>query len=100
MLKSRMSIAVASALFTSVAAPGALAQGGMLEEVVVTATKRAASMQDIPVAVNAMTENKLDDFGVANFANYMTQLPGVTAGGAGPGHGKQLLQLRSGAVGA
>lgn len=86
MLKSKLHIAVASALATSVVAPGLSAQEhGMLEEVVVTATKRAESTQDIPVAVAAMTENTLDDFGIANFANYMTELPCVTAGGADPG---------------
>ncbi len=84
MLKTRIHMAVASAIVASVTAPGVSAQG-MIEEVLVTATKRSASTQDIPVAVSAMTEDKIDDFGVANFANYMTQLPGVTAGGAGPG---------------
>jgi iron complex outermembrane recepter protein len=82
MLKSKLYTAVASAVIATAAAPGAYAQ---LEEVLVTATKRTESMQDIPVAVSALTEDKLDDFGIANFANYLTQMPGVTAGGAGPG---------------
>lgn len=55
-----------------------------IEEVIVTATKRAASTQDLPVAVQALTEDKLDDFGVSNFQEYLVQLPGVTAGGSGP----------------
>jgi outer membrane receptor protein involved in Fe transport len=56
-----------------------------IEEVVVTATKRAASTQDIPVAVSAVTEAKLEQMGITNFEDYLLQLPGVTAGGSGPG---------------
>ena len=56
-----------------------------LEEVVVTATKRAASTQDIAVTVSALTSDTLTDFGVSNFEDYLVQLPGVTAGGSGPG---------------
>ena len=37
-----------------------------IEEVVVTATKRAASTQDIPVAVQALDESTLDDFNINN----------------------------------
>ena len=56
-----------------------------LTTVTVTATKRAASAQDIPVAVNAIGEQELDALGVSNFTDYLQQLPGVTAGGSGPG---------------
>ena len=56
-----------------------------LEEVVVTATKRAQSTQDIAVTVSALTGDTLEDFGVSNFEDYLIQLPGVTAGGSGPG---------------
>ncbi len=56
-----------------------------LEEVIVTATKKEASAQDIPVAITALGEESLDQLGVSNFNDYLVQLPGVTAGGAGPG---------------
>lgn len=56
-----------------------------IEEVVVTATKRAASTQDIAVAVTALGEESLEQMGVSNFSDYLIQLPGVTAGGSGPG---------------
>ncbi len=85
MKKSALHLAVTSAIFTSITASEAYAQGDKLEEVLVTATKRTESMQDIAVSVSALTEDTLDDFGVANFSDYLTQLPGVTAGGAGPG---------------
>ncbi|ARN73141.1 TonB-dependent receptor [Oceanicoccus sagamiensis] len=56
-----------------------------IEEVMVTATKRSASTQDIPVTVTALGEESLEQMGVANFSDYLIQLPGVTAGGGGPG---------------
>lgn len=56
-----------------------------LEEVIVTATKTSASTQDIAVAVSAITSEKLDQLGVSNFEDYLIQLPGVSAGGSGPG---------------
>ncbi|MFT5351366.1 MAG: iron complex outermembrane receptor protein, partial [Gammaproteobacteria bacterium] len=58
---------------------------GEIEEVVVTATKRAESMQDVPIAISALTEESMDQLGISNFTDYMMQLPGITAGGSGPG---------------
>ena len=56
-----------------------------IEEIVVTATKRAVPLQDVPVAVQALSESALDDLGIDNLEDYLIQLPGVTAGGSGPG---------------
>ena len=62
-------------------------QQARIEEIQVTATKRIASTQDIPVAVAALTGGTLADLDVDVFTDYLQQLPGVTAGGAGPGQG-------------
>lgn len=56
-----------------------------LTTVTVTATKRSESAQSIPVTVNAIGEQELEQLGVTNFTDYLLQLPGVTAGGSGPG---------------
>ncbi|MEE2930417.1 MAG: TonB-dependent receptor [Pseudomonadota bacterium] len=56
-----------------------------LQSVTVTATKRSESAQSIPVAVEAIGEQELEQLGVKNFNDYLIQLPGVTAGGSGPG---------------
>ncbi|MEP1144241.1 MAG: TonB-dependent receptor [Henriciella sp.] len=56
-----------------------------LQQVTVTATKRSESAQSIPVAINALGEQELESLGVKNFTDYLIQLPGVTAGGSGPG---------------
>ena len=84
--KRPLSLAVSAAIVPALSAT-ALAQT-TLEEVVVTATKRAASTQDIAVSVEALTSDTIDDFGISNFEDYLIQLPGVTAGGSGPGQNK------------
>lgn len=74
-------LAIAIAIGTISSAPAY----GQIEEVIVTATKREASLQTVPVAVSALTAETLDQTGVSNFEDYLLQLPGVTAGGSGPG---------------
>ncbi len=85
MKKSALHLAVSSAIMSSVTASGVYAQDNKLEEVIVTATKRTESTQDIPIAVSAITSDRLDQMGISNFEDYLIQMPGVTAGGAGPG---------------
>ena len=57
----------------------------VIEEIIVTATKRAESMQDIPFAVQALGADALDDLDINNFSDYVQQLPNVTFAGRGPG---------------
>ena len=83
--RSKINQAVISVI-AGMTAGAAVADQGIIEEVVVTATKRAESTQDIPVTVEALTSDSLEDFGITNFEDYLIQLPGVTAGGSGPGH--------------
>lgn len=79
--KKQLCLAIALASTSSLA----LNAHAQVEEVIVTATKRPQSLQDVPVAVTALTAESLEQTGVANFEDYLLQLPGVTAGGAGPG---------------
>lgn len=80
--RRRISNAVVAAIAGTMMAGSAQAQ---LEEVIVTATKRSASTQDIPLSVQALGQRGLEQLGVTNFEDYLVQLPGVTAGGSGPG---------------
>ena len=56
-----------------------------IDEIVVTARKKAESLQDVPIAVSALDEKMLDELGVDVFTDYLLQMPGITAGGSGPG---------------
>jgi outer membrane receptor protein involved in Fe transport len=83
--KSAAVIAVASAVIATpninISAQGA----GAIEEIVVTSRKKTENLQDVPVSVSALTEEMLEERGINTFEDYLLQLPGVTAGGAGPG---------------
>lgn len=76
--------AVTAAVAVALSAPAANAQKS-IEEITVTATRREESLQSVPVAVTALTETALEQIGITNFADYVLELPGVTAGGSGPG---------------
>ncbi|PLW69058.1 TonB-dependent receptor, partial [Pseudohalioglobus lutimaris] len=52
------------------------AQG--LEEVVVTATKRAESMQDVPISMIAMSGQDIKDFGVTRGEEFSANMPAVS----------------------
>ena len=56
-----------------------------IEEVVVTSRKKSESLQDVPLSVSAIGEEALEQKGINVFEDYLMQLPGVTAGGSGPG---------------
>ncbi len=55
-----------------------------LEEVVVTAQKRAESMQDIPVAVSALSEDKLQQSGFDGVEDLSFMVPSMQFGNFGP----------------
>jgi iron complex outermembrane receptor protein len=62
------------------AIPGlAQAQGaGVLEEIVVTARKRAESLQDVPIAVTAFTANDIEDAGIERPQDFIALTPNVS----------------------
>ncbi len=49
----------------------------VLEEIVVTAQKRAQSLQDVPVTVNALSEENLTEFGVDSLFEVANLVPGM-----------------------
>jgi outer membrane receptor protein involved in Fe transport len=89
--RSKVSQAVLCAISAGAISVSANAQQS-IEEVVVTATKREESLQDVPIAVTALTGKALDELGISNFSDYVIQLPGVTAGGSG--HGQNTIYIR------
>jgi len=83
MLKKR---ALETTIYSSAAMLAAAgAAQAQVDEIVVTATKTEASTQDIPVTVSALGEATLEELDVDVFTDYLQELPGVTAGGSGPG---------------
>ena len=80
-LKQRI---LGSSMLTAALALGGAAQA-QVDVITVTATKTEQDAQDIPVAVSAIDASDLEELDVDVFTDYLQQLPGVTAGGSGPG---------------
>ena len=65
---------------------------GVLEEIVVTAQKREQSLQDVPIAVSAITGNTIRKRAIAQGRELLDSIPGLTT--AGTGFGKVEYSLR------
>ncbi len=64
-----------------------------LDEVVVTATKRAESLQDVPVAVTALTSQDIDVRGFTNYSDFVNSVPNMYLQDQGPG-GSTAIYIR------
>lgn len=52
-------------------------------EIVVTAQKRSESLQNVPISIQAIGTQKLEQLNISNFSGYAQQLPSVTFQGTG-----------------
>jgi len=78
--------ALAVAISTAIAGIGtAQAAEMVLEEIIVTATKRAASLQDIPMSITAFTDQKIILEQFKQIDDYAGQIPGLTVNRRQPG---------------
>ena len=57
----------------------------VLDEIVVTATKREATIQDVPLSVSAINSVAIEKRGLLDFSDYLSSLPGVAMQDNGPG---------------
>ncbi len=58
-----------------------------IEEIVVTAQRRAESIQNVPITIQAITGDQLGQLNVTTLEDTLKLLPNVTFGGTGPGQG-------------
>lgn len=63
-----------------------------LDVIVVTAQKRTEDMQDVPVSLQVLGGEALEQQGVANFENYVGLLPSVSFAGQGPGNSQVFMR--------
>ena len=75
---------------TTTAAP-AEAKTGEVEEVVVTANRRAENIQDVPITVDAVSGDQLATAGITNIQDLKNVVPGLDVGNA---VGFQIAHLR------
>ncbi|MHA7816288.1 MAG: TonB-dependent receptor [Pseudohaliea sp.] len=78
--KRPMIAALALASASLAGGPAALAQDSALaiEEVVVTARKRAENLQEVPIAISAIDENTIQRAGIERAGDYVGLIPNVT----------------------
>lgn len=74
---SRVPLIVGVATVTSVITPTAIA-ATVIEEVVVTARKKAENLQEVPIAVTAFTESTISDAGIERPEDFIALTPNVT----------------------
>ena len=85
--KSLVAAAVAGAFAT-----GAQAQSSMLEEVIVTATKRDSTIQDLPFSINAQTASDIRRAGATNLEELSRNVAGLTIQNLGPGQSQVAVR--------
>jgi len=79
--------ALAAGVPTLLASMSAYAQttSGGLEEIVVTAQKRTEDLQSVPLSIQALGTQRLQELNVQRFDDYVRFLPSVSFQSAGPG---------------
>ena len=80
----RTAAAATTAILVSAALPSVA--NAELDEITVTASKRAESLQDVAISVIALDSKTLNDVGITNFDDYVRYQPNLTASGRGPGN--------------
>ena len=96
---------LASAAFVAVpalaqdATPAADTAPAVADDIVITATKRSESLQNVPISVSVLTTKKLDDLNITNFSQYAQMLPSVSFQALGGTPGTNVVYMRGVASG-
>jgi len=99
-MKSKISYAVAAILGGTSVAVSAQEQATSTEtttsegitEVIVTAQRRSEKMQDVPISMQALTGQTLQQLNIQTFDDYLKYLPNVTSASNGPGQNEVFMR--------
>jgi iron complex outermembrane recepter protein len=64
----------------------------VVEEITVTAQRRSESIQDVPISMQALTSETLQQLNVATLDDYIKYLPNVTTANNGPGQNEVFMR--------
>src|SRR6185436_16086436 len=68
---------------------------GSLEEIVVTAQKKSERLQDVPISIDAIGEQKIEELNLQDFKDYVQFLPSVSMQPSiGAGSGFNAVYMR------
>lgn len=92
--KTRKNINVVSAcLILGVSASNSFSQSVVLEEILVTASKRGeANIQDLAFSVQALDADKLNEIGALDFNDFFRQVSGLSVLDPGPGDKRYVIR--------
>ena len=82
----------AAAAYGAEPSTGEAAAASGLQEVVVTAQRRAESIQDVPITIQALTGSQLAQMSITTFDDVIKILPNVTFSANGPGQGNIYIR--------
>src|SRR6267143_1582383 len=99
-MNSKISYAVAAILGGSScaayaaepASSGGEAGSGVLEEITVTAQRRSENIQNVPISMQALTAQALQQLNVSTLDDYIKFLPNVTSASNGPGQNEVFMR--------
>ena len=74
------------AALPSTAAPATSAPATDEDAIIITATKRSENLQDVPIAITALTTKTLEDTQVDSFDDYAKAIPSLSYKSSGPGY--------------
>lgn len=72
-----LSCLVVTCLSLPVAVADEPAKGRTIEEVIVTATKRSESIQDVALSISALGQDQIEKEGIESFSDYSAGVPGL-----------------------
>ncbi|QDZ07872.1 TonB-dependent receptor [Sphingomonas panacisoli] len=99
LLASAAFVAVPALAQDAAPAPAPDTAAAVTDDIVITATKRSESLQNVPISVSVLTTKKLDDLNIANFAQYAQMLPSVSFQALGGTPGTNVVYMRGVASG-
>lgn len=88
-------------LFLSTALTGSFATNALAQDdesvgvgdIVITATKREENLQDVPISVQALDAERLDELNITDFADYAQHLPTLSfTPSYGPGYNRPFMR--------
>ena len=63
-----------------------------VEEIIVTATKRASTIKDVPFSINAQTQADIERSGATNLEELSRNVAGLTVQNLGPGQSQVAIR--------
>ncbi len=99
-MNSKISFAIAAILSAAAFAANAAEPAppvpdnvsGGLDEITVTAQRRSQNMQDVPIAMQAITSAALQQLNITTFDDYIKYLPNITSASNGPGQNEVFMR--------